>query len=754
MSFFHNLNKTLDGIAARPEAAPLNERDMSRAAKGYEKYGKEGMEALAKAGREGKDLDKVRDKYNKYDNNKTVDEGFGDTMATAGAKLKGLKANITKNPADRQSAIDAHKGIMNKEVKKHRDEYGRDPMYPERKQRYANAQQSAAMHKIDLDGGMEEGIGDVVKKVGGMAKKAGSAVLNKVGHGSDVDMIRDLQKKMNMPQTGMKPGAEPNPKQVKEKLSPAKQKSFAKLAPPIDKITFADKIAGAKKEVDEMLGDVAATAMKNAVAPRRNQDAMAGKQNLKPAPAGKETPLKNVAKGIKAFVQGKPEPMDEEKTKEPRSKGTAFDPDYQTQAKKEKEGTGNFDKKKISTGTVYTRKHKDDEEDEVKSDQPKAKGRPKGPAKGPERVTAKSYKYKGGRPVKENDISIVDQGEYDQEGDMAKEQLYTIKLAARELASILSDNENLPEWVQSKITKAMDYIDTARDYMIATKADRETMAERSVSQTQARMMAGAAHNPKFAKKVGVATKVAKEFNKADTGKDISRLPKKVKQTEEGAKPDFLDIDGDGDKKEPMKKAVVDKKEKKVAETTTSGSVATAPETKKSSGSMQFGKGVYEGAIAESYQKKLNTVLAEAMNVTVTMNNQTDGGPNKTINVSADGEDAEKLAEILKLAGLGGLGGQSGGCSSCGQAPCGCQTMDEAYGDTTATMNSPDYPTDTETIDGDDPYLRRFSGGLNGAKSTGQTTIPVIAGQMRRTSTMEENVELERSLFNTWKTYKG
>lgn len=487
-------------------------------------------------------------------------------------------------------------------------------------------------------------------------------------------------------------------------MSP-KQKSFAKLAPPTDKITFADKIAGAKKEVDEMLGDVAATAMKNAVAPRRNQDAMAGKQDLKRP--SRAHPLKNVAKGIKAFVQGKDEPMDEEKTKEPPSKGTAFDPDYQAQAKKEKEGTGNFDKKKISTGTVYTRRHKDDEEDEVKSDQPKIKGRPKGPAKGPERVTAKSYKYKGGRPVKENDISIADQSEYDQEGDMAKEQLHTIKLAARELASILSDNENLPEWVQSKITKAMDYIDTARDYMIATKADRETMAERSDQPVQ---------------------KLAK-----------------------GRKPDFLDMDGDGDKKEPMKKAVANKKEKKVSETTTSGSVATAPETKKSSGSMQFGKGVYEGAIAESYQKKLNTVLAEAMNVTVTMNNQDNGNPTKTINVSADGEDAEKLAEILKLAGLGG---QSGGCSSCGQSPCGCQTMDEAYGDTTATMNSPDYPTDTETIDSDDPYLRRFSGGLNGAKSTGQTTIPVIAGQLRRTSTMEENVELERSLFNTWKMYKG
>jgi hypothetical protein len=44
-----------------------DQKTMSRAAKGHEKYGKEGMQALAKAGREGKDLDKVRDKYNKYD---------------------------------------------------------------------------------------------------------------------------------------------------------------------------------------------------------------------------------------------------------------------------------------------------------------------------------------------------------------------------------------------------------------------------------------------------------------------------------------------------------------------------------------------------------------------------------------------------------------------------------------------------------------------------------------------------------------
>jgi hypothetical protein len=42
-------------------------KTMSRAAKGHEKYGKEGMAALAKAGKEGKSLEPVKAKYNKYD---------------------------------------------------------------------------------------------------------------------------------------------------------------------------------------------------------------------------------------------------------------------------------------------------------------------------------------------------------------------------------------------------------------------------------------------------------------------------------------------------------------------------------------------------------------------------------------------------------------------------------------------------------------------------------------------------------------
>ena len=40
----------------------------------------------------------------------------------------------------------------------------------------------------------------------------------------------------------------------------------------------------------------------------------------------------------------------------------------------------------------------------------------------------------------------------------------------------------------------------------------------STSKAQRNFMAAAAHNPAFAKKVGIPTKVAKEFNQADKGK--------------------------------------------------------------------------------------------------------------------------------------------------------------------------------------------------------------------------------------------
>lgn len=48
----------------------------------------------------------------------------------------------------------------------------------------------------------------------------------------------------------------------------------------------------------------------------------------------------------------------------------------------------------------------------------------------------------------------------------------------------------------------------------------------SKSASQARLMAAAAHNPKFAKKVGVPPSVAKEFNRADAKTGILRKKRK------------------------------------------------------------------------------------------------------------------------------------------------------------------------------------------------------------------------------------
>jgi hypothetical protein len=48
----------------------------------------------------------------------------------------------------------------------------------------------------------------------------------------------------------------------------------------------------------------------------------------------------------------------------------------------------------------------------------------------------------------------------------------------------------------------------------------------SSSPAQARMMAAAAHDPKFAKKVGVPVSVAKDFNQADKGKKLAEAMKR------------------------------------------------------------------------------------------------------------------------------------------------------------------------------------------------------------------------------------
>lgn len=448
-----------------------------------------------------------------------------------------------------------------------------------------------------------------------------------------------------------------------------------------------------------------------------------------------------IQKGETIKVGGKTYPVKEadtvglgEKKKEPRSKGTAFDKEHMDKLQKEKEAEthSRYDVKDTGYSKRYTRKAADtdvDADDEVKSDAPKKKGRPKGPAKGPERVTKHAYKHKGERKVKEDGIPLSDRGEYDNEGSEAKGDMHTVIRHATELERHLRDQENLPTWVIEKIGQIKGMMTSVSDYILsqhergvehATGEEGVRIAEKAVSKAQQKFM-GMAHAMQKGEKIKGASpelkKVAKTMKPKDThdfaATKLKGLPEKVKAKKES-------------------------KKEEVEETTTSGSVATASATPKAGKGMQFGKGVYE-----SINKQVES-LVESMNVSVNMSTDQNGEPHKSITVSADGAEADVLAQLLKAAGIDHQGSEES-CGTCGATPCGCdQQVDE---------NSPDWPTNTETLAAD-PNLRTYSGGLNGPKSTGQTTIPVVASQLRRQSTMEENVELERSLFKTWKNYKG
>jgi hypothetical protein len=353
-------------------------------------------------------------------------------------------------------------------------------------------------------------------------------------------------------------------------------------------------------------------------------------------------------------------------------------------------------KTKFVAGRAYggARQEVDDEDDEdaprtkakpAAGDAPRKRGRPVGSkraigARGP---GVKSKLLKKGA-IAETDIDTQDPSEYDQEGDMAHDQLSTAKDAADELRSILTADENLPEWVQKKITMAVDYLDTARDYMKSQKDDAEPVAEKAVSKAQ-RTAAGIAH---AAKKGNVPKSQLKGASREMAKMPAGELKKFAKTKEKGL---------------PAKKT------KEVEETTTAGSVATGGDAPKSKGKggMQFGKGIYD-----SLDRQLEQMIAEGMQVTASVSNHGDT-PTKTVSVTADGDDADRLMELLSLSGINGMSADSDhSCPTCSQSPCGCaELVDE---------NSPDWPTNTEVSND----ALQYSGGLNKPKSTGQTTGPI------------------------------
>ena len=609
MTFFYNLNKKLNSIESAPEAKQLNERDMSRAAKGYEKYGKQGMEALAKAGREGKALDPIRKKYDKYNNE--VDEG----AYQAGPDKSQIPA--VNRPGNRMTLQDLEK------------ERTQSPTSP-------------------------EGLKRAQQRLG-----------------------------------------QQHP--LKEKMSPSKAKSFAALAEPKDKITFADKIAGAKKEVDEMLGDVAAEAMKSALS--------GGQKKLDKNDNGKLD-----ANDFAMLRKGGKQTTAEE------DDNNAFTAHKRPRDNKPKVGDvehgSKHDIKHTATGRKVTRRTDDqgisvgsETDDEGNAQEKRSRGRPKGPAKGTERVTAKATKHKGEREKKGSSGSVADAGKALQ-GFMIGNKpskapgKVSVSHKMKEGDADPADNNS------SELKAAMALLKKA-GYKVS-KDSAEELDEKAVSKKQQKFM-GMVHATQKGEKAPSkeVAKVAKSMGKKDAE-------------------DFAST---------KHKGLPDKAPKKKEKTEEAGGSGTPT----ASSGFSYGQGIYD-----SLNRDLENAITESMSqlnesMSINMSDSTEGG--KSLTITASDEDALKLATLLKSAGLGGGDnegyGGSGYKSACGcgtpDCSCGDQEMDEAA--PTVSDNEPDYPTNTET-----GSSMQYSGGLDGPKSTGQSTVPVLASQDDRQHSYAEAEE--------------
>jgi len=106
------------------------------------------------------------------------------------------------------------------------------------------------------------------------------------------------------------------------------------------------------------------------------------------------------------------------------------------------------------------------------------------------------------------------EGSYGGDGQMADSQLNTIVELATKLDMIISDDTKIPNWVKSKITKALDYISTSLNYLIGeiTDAQEEMMREEKLTKPQIK------DRDKRAKKIMKSTK--KQYGKEE-GEDIA-----------------------------------------------------------------------------------------------------------------------------------------------------------------------------------------------------------------------------------------
>jgi hypothetical protein len=907
--------ESIDQAQLKPWKATMKESDVDesalQAAFGKKKYGDQGMKALQKDGRNNASdstMKKIRNQYDKYDEGMT-DEGNAFSGAVVKAKRDGIQpgekitvggkqyalkeVNATPQyvpdpvskpvakasapvyaPGDMEGATappakgkdgrypivtsGPHKGKRwspatpgptnptMKEAAKYRDPKYKDKLYTQEPGDSDDYDSISYGYEIPERPANDPG---QKRRMGG----AGSDPLTRGFRMSADKSINTHGKRKGMPSrdqiTSLKGSikdvlgkhTEPNLPEGGAPMT-AKQQKFAKLAPPVDKITFADKIVGAKQAAGGRNRGMDESDFDDTPTRRRSS-------------SGGEIDTSEPGRTIHRQVKG-------------NYSGAGHD------VGADDEPTGALGRRKVGAG----------------------QGKKIGAKIN--RGTSKLMTREGDMP--EDMIEPHDRGEYDQEGSMAKDDIKTIVRHAQALEQILSDNDNLPEWVQAKLAKIEGMMTAVDDYMQNQQSGDMPMDEESTNKRDNRAERAGRRVAKDIeydekKKDGIhgrrrgseddkaeraGHRVTKDIEydekhkknessdqhfdkgyydsidaaKKDNSKSIVKARKQPfeeestntrdSRAERAGRKVAKDIEYDEKKKDGIhgkrrgseddkaeragRKVTKDieydekkKKKKEVDETTSSGSVATGgAAVPKSSGSVSYGKGIYD-----SLNRQLENMISESMNINMSMNNDEHGGPKKSLTVTATDDDAVMLAGLLKMAGMGhgdehiyAMTGDDSGmdtlhdmdheepCSTCGSSPCGCDDemmdedrwgaeqspklpndmtvtapggvdvskdgsnwvykskepggrvtvtipakaankmlpnteMDEAYGDTDASENDPDYPTDE--VGTDDAMM--YSGGLNGPKSTGQTTSPIVGGQDDRMGYDGLDEELSRMM---------
>jgi hypothetical protein len=125
---------------------------------------------------------------------------------------------------------------------------------------------------------------------------------------------------------------------------------------------------------------------------------------------------------------------------------------------------------------------------------------------------SKKYKEMGGgwKSVSE----AKEKTEYDYEGDMARGQLQSVINNAQRVHDMLKDNDNLPEWVQSKITLAEDYISTVANYMMSEIDEAKEIGDDPIGSSAQETLVKKGGKTNVAKPITEASSVAVRIQKA------------------------------------------------------------------------------------------------------------------------------------------------------------------------------------------------------------------------------------------------